>query len=609
MGRFVEGADRSQVTFLPECLDDWVGDDNPVHVVDAFVEALDLGGLGFDRIAPKATGRPSYHPSILLKLYVYGYLNRVQSSRRLEREAGRNVEVMWLLGRLAPDHKTIADFRKDNGAAIRKVCARFVALCRAMGLLQGTSVAVDGSKFKAVNNRDRNFTHAKMARRMAQIEESVDRYLRQLDSADRQEPSDAILTKTARLKEKIERLKQEMARLQGLDAMMRATPDQQISLTDPDARSMATSGRGSGVVGYNVQAAVDAEHHLIIAHDVINIGNDRAQLARMSKLAKETLAADTLDVVADRGYFDGEEIKACVEAGITVTLPKPQTSGSRAEGRFVKQDFAYLPEKDAYRCPAGQLLPYHFTSVEHGMELRRYWSTASCLACQIKRQCTTGKERRITRWEHEHLVEDVQRRLDENPDAMRQRRETVEHPFGTIKARMGATHFLMKRLPNVACEMALHVLAYNLTRGDEHHRQKAADPGHPGSVKGKALPIASKQASWTGECPSDASRVEARQNRQWIASAAAQPTDPHRQRRFDTTKNPIADTCGGDRIAALRPCDEVGRHPSGSDRLPFSALDPAARAFAELPYRAADPFLCRTGPIARRPRRRAFVSR
>ena len=464
MGRFVEGADRSQVTFLPECLDDWVGDDNPVHVVDAFVEALDLGGLGFDRIAPKATGRPSYHPSILLKLYVYGYLNRVQSSRRLEREAGRNVEVMWLLGRLAPDHKTIADFRKDNGAAIRKVCARFVALCRAMGLLQGTSVAVDGSKFKAVNNRDRNFTHAKMARRMAQIEESVDRYLRQLDSADRQELSDAILTKTARLKEKIERLKQEMARLQGLDAMMRATPDQQISLTDPDARSMATSGRGSGVVGYNVQAAVDAEHHLIIAHDVINIGNDRAQLARMSKLAKETLDTDTLDVVADRGYFDGEEIKACVEAGITVTLPKPQTSGSRAEGRFVKQDFAYLPDKDTYRCPAGQLLPYHFTSVEHGMELRRYWSTASCLACQIKSQCTTGKERRITRWEHEHLVEDVQRRLDENPDAMRQRRETVEHPFGTIKARMGATHFLMKRLPNVACEMALHVLAYNLTR-------------------------------------------------------------------------------------------------------------------------------------------------
>jgi transposase len=452
------------MTLMPECLDDWVGDDNPVHVIDAFVDALDLGGMGFDGVAAKATGRPSYHPSVLLKLYIYGYLNRVQSSRRLEREAGRNVEVMWLIGRLAPDHKTIADFRKDNGAAIRKTCARFVSLCRTMGLLQGTSVALDGSKFKAVNNRDRNFTHAKMARRMAQIEESVERYLRQLDSADRQEPSDAIETKTTRLKEKIERLKQEIARLQGLNATMCETPDQQISLTDPDARSMATSGRGSGVVGYNVQTVVDAEHHLILAHDVINVGNDRGQLARMSKIAKETLEAEQLDVVADRGYFDSQEIKACADAGIAVTLPKPETSGAKAEGRFGKQDFAYLPDQDVYRCPAGQRLPYHFTNIEHGMELRRYWSTASCLACQIKSQCTTGKERRITRWAHEHLVEDVQRRLDENPTAMRQRRETVEHPFGTIKARMGATHFLMKRLPNVACEMALHVIAYNLTR-------------------------------------------------------------------------------------------------------------------------------------------------
>jgi transposase len=464
MGRFVIGADRSQMTLLPECLDDWIGEDNPVRVIEAFVEALDLLALGFEGAIAKATGRPSYHPAVLLRLYIYGYLNRVQSSRRLEREAGRNVELMWLTGRLAPDHKTIADFRKDNGRALRQVCSQFVALCRERGLLNTTSVAVDGSKFKAVNNRDKNFTHAKMARRMAQIEESIDRYLHQLDSADRQEPSEAILTKTARLKEKIARLKQEMGRLESLDARMREAPDQQISLTDPDARSMATSGRGSGVVGYNVQVAVETEYHLIVAHDVINIGNDRAQLARISKLAKETLEADSLDVVADRGYFDGEEIKTCVEAGITVTLPKPQTSGSKREGRFVKQDFAYLPGQDAYRCPAGQLLPYHFTSVEHGMELRRYWSTASCLACQIKGQCTTGKERRITRWEHEHLVEDVQRRLDENPDAMLRRRETVEHPFGTIKARMGATHFLMKRLPNVACEMALHVLAYNLTR-------------------------------------------------------------------------------------------------------------------------------------------------
>ncbi|HLL49498.1 MAG TPA: IS1182 family transposase [Thermomicrobiales bacterium] len=464
MGRFVEGADRSQLCLLPECLDDWVNQDNPVHVIEAFVEALDLAALGFVGATPAATGRPAYHPAVLLKLYIYGYLNRVQSSRRLEREAGRNVELMWLLGRLVPDHKTIADFRNDNVRALRQVCVRFVALCRQMGLLAGGTVVVDGSKFKAVNNRDRNFTHAKMARRLAQIEESIARYLHQLDSADRQEPSEAVLTKTTRLKEKISRLRQEMGRLSALDGLMRQSPDQQVSLTDPDARSMATSGRGSGVVGYNVQVAVETEHHLIVTHEVTNVGNDRAQLAPMAKAAQETLGAEGLHVIADRGYFNGEQIKACVDAGLTVTLPKPQTSGAKAEGRFGKQDFVYLPDQDAYRCPAGAVLRYHFSNVEKGVELRRYWSTAACLACAIKRQCTTSKERRITRWVHEHLVEEVQTRLDANPDLMRVRRETVEHPFGTIKARMGATHFLMKRLPNVAAEMALHVLAYNLTR-------------------------------------------------------------------------------------------------------------------------------------------------
>src|SRR6516164_3060057 len=370
---------------------------------------------------------------------------------------------MWLIGRLAPDHKTIADFRKDNGAAIRKVCAKFVALCRQMGLLRTPSVAIDGSKFKAVNNRDGNFTHAKMARRMAQIEESVGRYLRQLDSADRQEPSEAISIKTTRIKEKIARLKQEMSRLEVLDAQMRNMPDQQISLTDPDARSMATSGRGSGVVGYNVQVAVDTEHHLIVTHEVINVGNDRGQLARMSKQAKEVLEVDELEAIADRGYFDGQEILACEEAGIAVTLPKPMTSGAKAEGRFGKQDFVYLTTEDTYRCPAGEILTYRYTTEEHGQQLRRYWTNA-CRTCALKSRCTTGVQRRITRWENEHVLEAVQRRLDANPNAMRARRTTVEHPFGTIKARMGATHFLMKRLPRVATEMALHVLAYNLTR-------------------------------------------------------------------------------------------------------------------------------------------------
>jgi len=463
MGRFVEGADRGQSTLLPECLDDWISDDNPVRVIDVFVDELDLAELGFGRVDPKATGRPAYHPSVLLKLYIYGYLNRVQSSRRLEREAGRNVEVMWLTGRLAPDHKTIADFRKDNGPAIRQVCARFVTLCRRLGLLAQASVAIDGSKFKAVNNRDRNFTAAKMKRRMAQIEESVARYLHQLDSADRQEPSLARAMRTTRLQEKIERLKEEMQRLEGLDAQRRERPDQQISLTDPDARSMATSGRGSGTVGYNVQAAVDREHHLIVTHEVTNVGNDRSQLSPMAKQTKATLKVDKLDVVADRGYFDSKQILACAEAGITVTLPKPMTSGNKAKGRFVKADFRYLADEDVYICPAGECLKYYYTNEENGLTLRRYWTNA-CRACAIKQRCTTGVQRRITRWVHEHVLEAVQRRLDENPQAMRRRRETVEHPFGTIKARMGATHFLTKTLKRVGTEMALHVLAYNLTR-------------------------------------------------------------------------------------------------------------------------------------------------
>jgi len=459
MKRFVAGVDREQPTLLPECLDDFIDESNPVRVIDAFVDALDLAELGFDGVEPAATGRPSYHPSVLLKLYIYGYLNRVQSSRRLEREAGRNVEVMWLLGRLIPDHKTIADFRKGNCGALRKVCARFVELCRQMGLLTTASVAIDGSKFKAVNNRDKNFTRAKVERRRTQLEESVARYLSQRDTADRQEPSEALAAKTTRLKEKLAKLEEEMRKLEAYEKQMLASPDQQVSLTDPDSRSMATSGRGSGVVGYNLQVAVDTEHHLIVTHEVTNSGSDRAQLASIAKQAKAVLQSETLDAVADRGYFNSPEILACHE----VTLPKPMTSGAKSDGRFGKQDFVYVADEDVYRCPAGERLTYRYTNEEDGKVLRRYWTTA-CPECPLKSQCTKGPERRITRWEHEHVLEAVQQRLDANPEAMRQRRETVEHPFGTIKARMGATHFLMKTLPKVASEMALSVLAYNLTR-------------------------------------------------------------------------------------------------------------------------------------------------
>lgn len=463
MKRFVAGIAREQATLFPEYFEDWVDEDNPVRVIDAFVERLDLLTLGFDGVAPEATGRPSYHPAVLLKLYIYGYLNRIQSSRRLEREAGRNVEVMWLTGRLIPDHKTVADFRKDSGEAIKQVCAQFIELCQRIGLLATSSVAIDGSKFKAVNTRDKNFTRNKVERRRAQLEESVARYLAQLGTADRQEPSEELTAKAEHLKEKLIKLESEMKRLAAMEKMMLASPDRQISLTDPDSRSMATSGRGSGVVGYNVQVAVDTEHHLIVTHEVTNSGSDRAQLANIASRAKEVLGVGKLEAVADRGYYSGEEIVACDKAGIAVTLPKPMTSGMEARGRFGKQDFVYFGDEDVYRCPAGEKLNYHYTNEENGQQLRRYWTNA-CRDCALKPRCTSGKERRITRWEHEQVLEAVQKRLDRNPQAMRQRRETVEHPFGTLKMRMGATHFLMKRLPKVASEMALHVLAYNLTR-------------------------------------------------------------------------------------------------------------------------------------------------
>jgi len=460
MKRFVEGEDRTQVTLLPVRLDDYVDQNNPVRVVEAFVEQLDLRQMGFGGVAPAATGRPAYHPAVLLKLYIYGYLNRVQSSRRLEREAQRNVELMWLTGRLMPDFKTIANFRKDNGRAIRNVCRQFIVLCRQLNLFTEAIVAIDGSKFKAVNNRDKNFTPAKMQRRMAQVEESIARYLADMDTADRAEPEVAELKK-GRLQDKIAALKEQMMQLKTLEAQMLASPDQQLSLTDPDARSM--KNRDGGIVGYNVQTAVDTKHHLIVAHEVINAGIDREQLTPMAEQAREATGSEALTVVADRGYFKGAQILECEQAGITPLVPKSMTSNSKADGRFDKQDFIYIAADDEYRCPAGQRAIKRFTTVEHGMTLSKYWSSA-CPRCPLKAQCTTSDYRRITRWEHEAVLEAMQLRLDRKPEMMRLRRQTVEHPFGTIKYWMGWTHFLTKTLARVRTEMSLHVLAYNLKR-------------------------------------------------------------------------------------------------------------------------------------------------
>ncbi len=459
MTDFIEGENRFQATLFPEQLDDYIAEDNSVRVIDVFIDGIDLSAMGFKTV-PGHLGRPAYHPATLLKLYVYGYLNRVQSTRRLEREAGRNVELMWLLGRLTPDFKTIADFRKDNTKAVRLVCREFVMICRKLDLFSEAFVAIDGSKFKAVNNRDRNFTRAKLKRRLEDIDKSIDRYLAQIESADRLEVSIAK-SKTERLENKIRKLKKEIERLNDIEVQLEAAPDKQISLTDPDSRSMKS--RGAGIVGYNVQTAVDTKHHLIIAHEVTNASTDRAQLENVSTQAKQALATDELSVVADRGYYSGEEIKACDDANIKVYLPKCQTSGNESKGLFGKRDFIYKPEADEYECPAGERAIYRFSGQEKGKTIRRYWSSA-CPHCSLKPQCTTGVNRRISRWEHEDVLDAVEDRINQEPERMAARRNTVEHPFGTLKLWMGYTHFQTRTLEHVSTEMSLHVLAYNLKR-------------------------------------------------------------------------------------------------------------------------------------------------
>ncbi|WP_350357264.1 IS1182 family transposase [Paraburkholderia fungorum] len=462
MKRFVEGDDRKQVALLPECIDDYIGQDNPVRVIDAFVDELDLAGLGFNGTTPALTGRPSYHPGVMLKIYIYGYVNRVPSSRRLEHECQRNVELMWLTGRLAPDFKTIADFRRDNGLAIRNVCRRFVELCRGLKLLSSDMVAIDGSKFKAVNCRDRNYTAGKIDKRQQQIEESVQRYLDMIETADRISPT-GFDVKTVRLYEKIALLRQRMRELEQIKHQLKNEPDGQLSLTDPDSRSMTSGGKRTGTVGYNVQTAVDTKHHLIVEHEVTNIGGDHGQLSKMALSAKNAMGRPKLKVLADRGYFSGPDIRACELAGITTYVPKPLTSASRKKGLFTKRDFIYVTRTDEYRCPAGERAILRFKTVENGMNLNVYWPSA-CPRCHLKERCSPSDYRRIRRWEHEHVLEAMQRRLDRMPDAMTIRRSTVEHVFGTLKHWMGATHFLTRTLGRVSTEMSLQVLAYNLKR-------------------------------------------------------------------------------------------------------------------------------------------------
>ena len=461
----VQGQERDQLTLFPEALEDYIAKENPVRFVDAYVDGLDLKGLGFRHALLEETGRPPYHPADLLKLYVYGYLNRIRSSRQLEKEAGRNLETMWLLKRLTPDFKTIADFRRDNRRAIRRVCWEFILFCRQLDLFGGELVAIDGSKFKAQNAKGRNFTQSKLKRQMKELEKKVDEYLEELDEADEGEKDLPDKPNADQLREKIEAMKRRQAELRQLEEQMKQSGQSQISLTDPDSRCMPVGGGEATVVGYNVQLSVDSKYKLIVDHEVTTDVTDLGLLSRMAGRAKRALGVDEMDVIADKGYYDGQEVKACLEEDITPYIPKANTSANRKRGLFTKEDFRYDPDQDGYGCPAGQTLTYRFTTVEQEREIRYYSNPAACRECGLKLQCTRNKRgRRITRWVDEHLLEAMQARVRAEPEKVGLRKQLAEHPFGTIKHAMNQGYFLMRGLEKVRAEMALTVMAYDLKR-------------------------------------------------------------------------------------------------------------------------------------------------
>jgi transposase len=459
----VEGMDRDQMTLFPEALDDYVSQENPVRFIDAFVQCFDMETLGFTHAVPHELGRPPYNPADLLRLYTYGYLNRVRSSRQLEKEASRNVELMWLLRRLAPDFKTIADFRRDNAQAIRGVCREFIAFCRQLRLFGGELIAIDGSKFKAVNARHRNFSARKLKTQTEDIDAKIQEYLEELDKNDQEEADLPTLT-AEELKQKIEILRERKKKLRALGKQMEQSGQPQVSLTDPDSRSMP-AGKGHGTdVAYNVQVTVDAKHKLILDHEVTNDPTDRNHLSSMALRAKELLGVKRLQAVADMGYYDGEEVRACAEAGIKTYMPKPITSANRSLGLFTKEDFRYDGRRDCYRCPAGQRLTFRFQTRELGRDVR-YYATPACAGCRLRPRCTRNVSgRRITRSVDEGFLEAMERRVRSHPEKLKRRKGIVEHPFGTIKRSMNQGYFLTRGLKNVRTEMSLSVLAYDLLR-------------------------------------------------------------------------------------------------------------------------------------------------
>ena len=457
---YIEGESREQRVLFPEVLDDYISEDNLVRFIDAFVDGLEMEELGFDRTAPKETGRPPYDPRDLLKLYIYGYLNRVRTGRTLERECQRNVELMWLMRKLRPDFKTITDFRKDNRKAFRGVFRQFVLLCKGLGLVGGELVALDGSKFKAVNSGQRNFSQKKLEERLKKIDEKVERYLDEMDRGD-EEGKDTEIS-AAELKQKIEKLKERKGRYKELLKELGASGQSQVSLTDPESRAMALTPRGE--VSYNVQTAVDRKHHLIVEQDVTNEGLDNHQLFSMAQKTKQMLGQDELQVVADMGYYNHEELKRCEEAGITTYVSKPLVSKNTARGLFGKEKFVYEADGDCYRCPAKERLDFRFETQEGDKKFRYYW-TQACPGCALKAQCTTDPRfHRIKRWEHEAVLERIEQRVKANTVILKLRQQLVEHPFGTIKFWNDQRHFLMRGLEKVKAEFSLSTLAYDIKR-------------------------------------------------------------------------------------------------------------------------------------------------
>jgi transposase len=457
----IGGFGRDQLLLLPEVVDDYVDADNPVRFIDAFVDGLDLAAAGFARVAAKATGRPGYAPGDLLKLYIYGYLNRVRSSRRLEREAKRNIEVIWLLRSLKPDFKTIADFRRDNRAAFRAVFRQFVLLCRRLDLYGRELLAVDGTRIKAVNNKDRNFTRSSLREFIRAADERLEDYLKRLDEGDVEDGATGGGARTKNLAEKIAALSQKRGRYQAMLAQLERTDEEQISLTDPDSRAMAAHTKVG--VGYNIQVAVDAKHKLIVEQAVTNQVVDMGLLTETAEPAREILDVETIDVVADRGYFKAEDIEACEKAGCIPHVPKPQRGSSVREGFFRKDEFRYDAERDAYACPAGKML----TPIRHGrlrdLEKIDYGNPNACRDCPLRPRCTKDV-RSVSRLENEAVLDRMAERLKARPEILDHRREIVEHPFGSIKQWMYQGAFLMRGLANVRAEFSLTALAYNLRR-------------------------------------------------------------------------------------------------------------------------------------------------